>query len=308
MLGKIKIYINIFFQTDNHKAFQKGLINILPFHHQYNCDILLDYPGQDKLRSKTYCKFSSAARSPKIDVSMQNYNFWTQKYLKYSRFTNRRRRQIWQCYAKSWELFFSWKKEHKKNWSLNEASRPKNERKEAREEGRRRGERKRKGKKESENNGEKKEVAERCALQNCLTFRIRRGNFWKKMKNYFPENGASDQKIFFSNVAWNITNCLLTSFWMRPYTTFKSKNVIVFELCFPQILTESRKVWKSEMFSDSKIFFSSFFLDQVEPKSEKKIRSKNLKSSDISSSRFCATRPKGWRPRENIYWKYLLIP
>ena len=47
-----------------------------------------------------------------------------------------------------------------------------------------------------------------------------------------------------------------------------------------------------------KIFFPSFFLDQVEPKSEKKTKVKILKSSDISSSRFCATRPKGWRPRE----------
>ena len=54
------------------------------------------------------------------------------------------------------------------------------------------------------------------------------------------------------------------------------------------------------MSSDSKIFFSSFFLDQMESKSEKKTKVKILKSSDISSSRFCATRPKGWRPRENF--------
>ena len=38
----------------------------------------------------------------------------------------------------------------------------------------------------------------------------------------------------------------------------------------------------------------------MESKSEKKTKVKILKSSDISSSRFCATRPKGWRPRE---WK-----
>ena len=50
----------------------------------------------------------------------------------------------------------------------------------------------------------------------------------------------------------------------------KSKNVIVFELCFPQILTESRKVWNLKCCPIRKIFFSSFFLDQVEPKSEKK--------------------------------------
>ena len=40
--------------------------------------------------------------------------------------------------------------------------------------------------------------------------------------------------------------------------------------------SESRKVWKSEMLSDSKNFFSSFFLDQVEPKSEKKNKSENF--------------------------------
>ena len=64
--------------------------------------------------------------------------------------------------------------------------------------------------------------------------------------------------------------------------------------------SESLKVWNLKCCPIRKIFFSSFFLDQVEPKSEKKTKVKNLKSSDISSSRFCATRPKGWRPRENI--------
>ena len=66
--------------------------------------------------------------------------------------------------------------------------------------------------------------------------------------------------------------------------------------------SESRKVGNSESLKCRQIrknFFSSFFLDQMESKSEKKTKVKILKSSDISSSRFCATRPKGWRPRES---------
>ena len=106
-----------------------------------------------------------------------------------------------------------------------------------------------------------------------------------------PMSGALGRvptKLFFTRSYVEIFD----SFWVLLSTNFDWKS-------------ESLKLGKSESRKYCPIRkknFSSFFLDQVEPKSEKKTKVKILKSSDISSSRFCATRPKGWRPREKYLW------
>ena len=58
------------------------------------------------------------------------------------------------------------------------------------------------------------------------------------------------------------------------------------------------KHWKSEMLSDSKKN-PRFSWTKWSP-NPKKSKSENFEKFGQFFSRFCATRPKGWRPRENL--------